>query len=281
MALGIFGGMPDRLAVEAAIRVSARHGFVSAKPRLLQETNNAVVWMRPHEIVAKVGTRPHSAEGLSREHAIAVALALGGAPIAPPLQDVAPSVDDETGFLVTLWNRLHIDADDEVPAREAGLALDRLHQHLARFDGQLPDLRSKLEAARGALADNQVMTALPPNDRSMLRAAYDGLWASADSFEYERMALHGEPHDGNLLATPTGLKWIDLEGACLGPLEWDLAFLPEEAAKVFSSVDGDLLSTLRLLNSARVATWCWSRFDLPEMQWHARFHLDAVRKAWA
>ena len=37
--------------------------------------------------------------------------------------------------------------------------------------------------------------------------------------------LHGDPHPGNLLATPAGWLWGDLEDSCTGPVEWDLACL--------------------------------------------------------
>jgi hypothetical protein len=123
------------------------------------------------------------------------------------------------------------------------------------------------------------MAALPTTDRSMLRDAFDRLRASVDSYRFTERPLHGEPHDRNLLATPSGPRWIDLEGACRGPLEWDLAFLPVEAASFFPRVDHGLLATLRTLNSARVATWCWSRPEFPEMRWHGEFHLEQVRRA--
>jgi thiamine kinase-like enzyme len=93
--------------------------------------------------------------------------------------------------------------------------------------------------------------------------------------------LHGEAHDRNVLVTPAGLRWIDFEGACTGPLEWDIAFLPERAIEVFPEVDAEVVNLLRTLNSARVATWCFARWQFPEMRWHARFHLEQVRRAEA
>jgi aminoglycoside phosphotransferase (APT) family kinase protein len=123
------------------------------------------------------------------------------------------------------------------------------------------------------------MVALPADDRSMLRAAFDRYRAHVDAFDYDERTLHGEPHNGNLLATPKGLRWIDLESVCLGPLEWDFAFLDEDATSFFPQVDGELLAHLRVLNSARVAIWCWSRPDRPELRRHAEFHLERVRQA--
>ena len=112
----------------------------------------------------------------------------------------------------------------------------------------------------------------------MLRAAFDRYRADVDACDYTERTLHGEPHSGNLLSTPYGLRWVDLEGVCRGPLEWDLAFLDEEAASFFPGADPDLLALLRVLNSALVATWCWSRAEYPEMRWHAEHHLEKVKQ---
>jgi thiamine kinase-like enzyme len=125
------------------------------------------------------------------------------------------------------------------------------------------------------------MAALSDKDRSLLRRAFDRLSAELDTRRFCERPLHGEPHDGNLLVTKDGLRWIDLEAACVGPLEWDLAFLPEEAVEVFRDVDRELLRLLRALNSARVATWCWARADFEEMRRHGEFHLEQVRRATA
>jgi len=112
----------------------------------------------------------------------------------------------------------------------------------------------------------------------MLRTAFDRLSTELDERRGNaEQPLHGEPHSANLLATPAGLRWIDLEGVCTGPLEWDLAFLPDEAIALFPAVDFEMLRLIRTLNSARVATWCWAGWEFEEMRWHARHHLEQVR----
>jgi Ser/Thr protein kinase RdoA (MazF antagonist) len=268
-------------SVEAAARVGTRHGYATCEPVLVQETNNTVVWLRPHGVVAKVGTRPHSSEALTLEHAVAEAMAADGAPIAAPIPSVKPTLDSDTGFLVTFWSRLEHDPDREIAAKDWAQVLRKLHEHVAGYEGSLPSVKDKLSRARAALAKDDLMAALPMSDRSMLRAAFDHLYDSVDSYEYRQRPLHGEPHDGNLLATPSGLTWIDLEGVCVGPLEWDVAFLPEQAEPLFPDVNDGLLSTLRSLNSARVATWCWSRPEYAELRWHAEHHSEIVRQAFA
>ena len=179
---------------------------------------------------------------------------------------------------MTLWRRLDHD-EREVNAEESARVLALLHRHLARYEGAVPHFTEKLDRARRALADDAQMAALPAHDRSLLRAAFDRYRADIELIDFGEQTLHGEPHDGNLLATPHGPRWIDLEGVCLGPLEWNLAFMGGDAASFFRRVDYALLALLRVLNSACVATWCWSRPEYPEMRSHAEFHLERVKQA--
>jgi hypothetical protein len=61
-------------AAQAAVRVAAHSGYASTDPFVLQESNNTVVWLRPHAVIAKVGKWPHSADALALEHAVATAI---------------------------------------------------------------------------------------------------------------------------------------------------------------------------------------------------------------
>lgn len=248
-------------------------------PVLVQETNNTVVWLRPHEIIAKVGTWAHSEETLRREHAVARILATAGAPIAPPVLDAEAIRDEHTRFLVTLWQRLEHDAAREPSPVDVAGALRRLHEGLSRYPGELPSFRDGVRRARATLDDDRLMTVLGNEDRSLLRRAYDHVSAELEVFDYVEGPLHGEPHLDNVLVTTAGVRWIDLEPVCVGPLEWDVAFLPEDAARLFPEVDAVLLGLLRTLNSARVATWCWARANLGDMRKHGEYHLEQVRHA--
>jgi hypothetical protein len=266
------------IATVAAERVASRLGYRANDPLVIQETNNTVVWLRPHAVIAKVGTRQHSAASLSREHAVAASLP-PDAPIARPISGIEPALDEESGFVVTLWERLENDLRAVLDPRDIAGSLRELHAALRRYRGELPSFLVGVDFAREVLANDEAMEALDEGDRSFLRAAFDQLRDAARRYEYIDLPLHGEPHDRNLLLTPAGPRWIDLEAVCSGPLEWDLAFLPEPAVEAFPEVDVHLLQLLRALNSARVATWCWSRPQFPELRWHAEFHLDRVRHA--
>lgn len=264
--------------MRAAIEVAAQLGLHVGDAVLIQETNHTLVWLRPYPIIAKVGTRSGSAVALNHEYEVASALTTAGAPIAPLLPDVRPIRDLHTGFLVTFWTRL----DNEATAGQVdvGLSLQSLHEAMARITVELPNFRVGLERTLVALSDDARMAALSTEDRVFLRNAFSDLMQSLNGFTFPEQGLHGEPHEGNYLSTRTGLRWIDFEDACRGPLEWDLAFLAEEARAVFENVDRPLLELLMTLNSARVATWCWVQARFPEMRRHGEHHLALVRSRW-
>ena len=263
----------------AAVEVAGHLGLVVEEPILVQETNNTVVWLRPHAIIAKVGTHPHSDELLAREHEVTSALAALGAPVGPPLAGIGPMRHPATGFLVTLWRRLDHYADAQPPGSMVGESLLRVHEALSLCDVRPPSFRVGLQRARTALSDDRRVAALPTADRAFLRDAFDDLLDRLDGRTLDLRTLHGEPHDGNRVVTRSGCVWIDFEAACRGPLEWDLAFLPDDARAAFGDVDRELLELCATLNSARVATWCWVQARFPEMRWHAAHHLAVVRSA--
>lgn len=262
--------------MRAAVEVATACGIQVTEPALLQETNNTVVWLRPSPVVAKVATRPASKLGVRREHAVASELATLGANIAVPLPGLEPVEHLPTGFVVTLWERLER-LDVELADRALSDSLAALHAALAKTRTNLPSFRVELTQARAALDDDTFMAALATADRTFLRSVYDDGLADLDGVELDRQRLHGEPHDGNRVLTAQGLRWIDFESCCVGPLEWDLAFQPAEVSATFYDVDGDLLLRLKRLNSARVATWCWGMARFPEMRRHGEFHLHALR----
>lgn len=72
-----------RVACRAAVEVVEQLGFTVDEPVPIQETNNTVVWLRPHAIIAKVAMRRESANALIREHRVVSKLHELGAEVAP------------------------------------------------------------------------------------------------------------------------------------------------------------------------------------------------------
>lgn len=263
--------------VQAAVVAASLFGLRSVDPVLVQETNNSVVWLRPHPVIAKVGTRKDSFDALTREFDVASALVKLHAPIAAPWSGSTPVRLGSHRCTVTFWNRMDDDRDVDEDAISIGLSLKGLQRDLDRCGRELPSVKEGLERTRSALFDDQGMAAMAAGDLEFLRSTFMHLRRQLDDRSLSERPLHGEPHAGNRLRTSSGIRWIDLEGVCRGPVEWDLAFLPEQAWTVFEDVDLALLGLVRALAQAQVATWCWAQARFPNMRVHGQRQLDALR----
>ncbi|GAA1876003.1 hypothetical protein GCM10009836_66630 [Pseudonocardia ailaonensis] len=198
----------------AAVEVAGRLGL-AGEPEVLSERGNLLV--RFGAVVARVATltahtRRHPEEWLARELAVATRVARRGGPVVAPLAEAGPH--RAGGYVLTLWEYVEILPDRPDP-ETAGRALARLHAAAAGVPG-LPWL---------AAADRQTAEALErvPGAPAWLREEHAAVLAELRGSE--PVVLHGDAHAGNLLLTPRGPLWTDLEETSLGPPEWDLATL--------------------------------------------------------
>jgi Ser/Thr protein kinase RdoA (MazF antagonist) len=121
-----------------------------------------------------------------------------------------------------------------------GQALQAFHNALADFPDPLPPLGEKLTRAAALFADPEKTPKLTASDRRLLADVYERLQLARSNLE-GTSPLHGEPHEGNVLWTSDGPLFIDFEAACRGPVQWDVAYLPEEARRAFPECDHLLL----------------------------------------
>jgi hypothetical protein len=76
-----------------------------------------------------------------------------------------------------------------------------------------------------------------------------------------------------------GPLFIDLETCCRGPVEFDLAHVPEEVSHGYSGASQELLRECRLLVLAMVAAWRWDpRDQFPDGRRAARELVSALRQ---
>ena len=265
-------------AVRAAVSTARRAGLEATRSVVLCDTGNVVVRLLPDDVVAKVGMRADSVSTLAAEHAIATHLHGVGAPVVPPVADIVPAIDPDSGFAVTLWIHATAVVDHPTPDSIAS-SLQQVYAGLASSPTPLPSFLVAVEAARHALDDDERMIRMCDDDRSFLIRAFSALLTDARERTWESRALHGEPHEGNRITTTRGVRWIDFESVCAGPLEWDLASTSPQIARCFLEADPSTLERLRLLRSAFVATWCWADADHPDMHAHAIHHLEVLRRA--
>lgn len=272
----------DRLALaeRVATEVAARYGVAIEAPRLLHHSNNVVLLLTPEPIIAKVGMSRHrrsAAASLTRELRVGRFLADRHAPSARPASALPAGPHQARGVVVTFWDHCAHDPAREVEASAAGRSLAELHAALAGYDDPLPPFTAQIDDAARVLA-TEPMPALAPGDRAFLADAHARQSAALSAHQLAAHPLHGEPHSGNVLATPEGPCWIDFEAACLGPLEWDVACLGGEALRHFPHLDHDLLGLMGRLRSLCVAVWCWMNPDrAPELREAAEHHLHRLR----
>src|SRR5699024_10902362 len=110
--------------------------------------------------------------------------------------------------------------------QESAAALLAWHERLHDVGQDLPVMTvahqvitEPLEyAVRQGLLDHASYVALTQEHEEAL--------AGVEHLGTEQVLLHGDAHRGNLLHDPEGTwRWGDLEEACRGPIEWDLAVL--------------------------------------------------------
>jgi Ser/Thr protein kinase RdoA (MazF antagonist) len=109
---------------------------------------------------------------------------------------------------VTFWT--HVEAVPATP-EEAGCSLRALHKAARRFDGKLRSFDPRPDALKNAAL-------VGGETGAVLREAGERM----NLPDVAGQPIHGDAHLGNALA---GGRWLDLDEACFGPPEWDLACL--------------------------------------------------------
>jgi hypothetical protein len=260
----------------AAATIAGRFGVVASNPVTLASSNNVVVWLAPSPVVAKVGTGHH--RRLSLELAVARHLVSRGAPVVAPSLELPQEVHHLAGFDMTFWAYQSHDHTEAEPGKLGG-ALFALHEALAAFPDPLPRYDDELDQVSRILTDARRSPGLQDADRSVLLAGLHRFRAELRSWEWESQALHGSPHDLNVLVVDGAPMFIDFETACRGPVEWDLAHVGPAAATAYPAAFHRRLRDLcQALTSVKTATWCWAKVEHPDLRWHARHHLDVVRE---
>ena len=131
---------------------------------------------------------------------------------------------------------------------------------MRRLDVATPGLMDRVADVQQLVANRDDTPALAEEDRELLSSTLRTLRRVIGDSGAEQL-LHGEPHPGNVLNTQNGLVFIDLETCCRGPVEFDLAHVPEEVSEHYSGADQELVRRCRQLVLAMVAAWRWDSGD--------------------
>lgn len=263
--------------VSAAVAVARALGLRVDEPVVLREAWHVLVHLAPAPVVARVtsgapGVDPGDVE---RELRVAVHAAARGAPVIEPTDLVDPGPHELDARTIVFWR--YVEQRGALDFAAAGRGLRALHEALADYDGDLPR-----GGRRGDVA-SMLGDVAPSTDVELL------IELSARELPVGQ-ALHGDAHLYNCMSGVDGPVWHDLETACRGPREYDLAALvhrqriygdnpaADAALAAYGEHDPDLLdAALPVYGAWIAASWLVALPRRPELAEGLRQQLTYLR----
>jgi hypothetical protein len=263
-------------ALAAAVSIGSALGLPVDDVIVLHDSNKLTVRLLPCDIVARVAPLAHQVAQF--EIGIARRLAETQSPVAALDPRAEPRVYERDGFAITLWTYYEPVAPREVSPAGYANALERLHAGMRQVDVGTPHFTDRVEEAQRLVESSNLTPDLAGADRELLITTLRSRRRAITDRGGAEQLLHGEPHPGNVLGTKSGLLFIDFETCCRGPVEFDLAHVPEDVSERYAAADEDLLAECRGLVLAMVAAWRWDPGDeFPDRQRAAHALLSALR----
>ena len=264
-------------AVAAAMSTASALDLTVDDAIVLHDSNKLALRLLPCDVLARVAPVAHQVAQFEVD--LAQRLAETESPVAALEPRVEPRVYERDGFVVTLWTYYEPLSPRRVSPADYANALERLHAGMRTIDITTPHFTDRVAEAQQLVASRDLTPALADADRELLSHTLRSLRRAIGDRGAAEQLLHGEPHPGNVLSTKNGPLFIDLETCCRGPVEFDLAHVPEEVSERYPGADQELLGECRSLVLAMVAAWRWDRGDqFPNGQRAARELLNALRE---
>jgi Phosphotransferase enzyme family len=245
-------------AIAAAKSVAASLDLPADDAIVLHNSNRLALRLTPCDVLARVAPLGHEAAQLEVD--LTQRFAEAGCPVGLLEPRVDPLVYTRDGFRVTLWT-YYAPVTPHLSPVEYAKALEQLHVGMRKVDVPSPRFTDRIAEAEEIVANPGLSPELADADRVFLSSTLGNLRRAIEDRGAVEQLLHGEPHPGNLLNTKNGPLFIDLETCCRGPVEFDLAHVPEAVCEHYPNVDQGLLDECRQLVLAMCAAWRWDRGD--------------------
>src|SRR5512132_3592084 len=246
-------------AVAAAMSTALALDLTVDDAIVLHDSNKLALRLLPCDVLSRVAPLAHQVAQFEVD--LAQQLAETESPVAVLEPRVEPRVYERDGFAVTFWKYYRPVTTQAISPADYASALERLHEGMRRVDVATPHFIDRVTDAQQLVASRENTPSLAEEDRKLLSTTLRRLRrAIGDSGTAEQL-LHGEPHAGNVLSTHKGPLFIDLETCCHGPVEFDLAHVPEEVSERYPGVDQELVRECRQLVLAMGAAWRWDLGD--------------------
>jgi aminoglycoside phosphotransferase (APT) family kinase protein len=246
-------------AINAAISIANALDLVADESIVVQNSNKLSLRLLPCDVFARVSSA-------GNEHAVfEVDLAQRLAKTESPVAVLDPRVEqrgyERDGFEVTFWRFYEPVTPELSPAAYAN-ALACVHAGMRTIDMATPHFTDRVASAEQLVASRDLTPRLTDADRALLASTLRAMRQAISEHGAAEQILHGEPHPGNVISTSNGPLFVDLETCCRGPVEFDLAHVPQIVRAQYTGINVGLLDQCRKLVLAMVAAW---RFD-PEDQ---------------
>jgi hypothetical protein len=262
-------------AITATTALGSERGLAVDEVRIVCNSNKLGLRLLPCDVFARVAFVGQ--EAFQFEIEIARRLTDDGSPVASLDTRVEPRVYQRDGFAFTFW-RFCEQSGIEPSAAAYAKALERLHMGMAQLDVIAPHFSDRISEAQRLVRSHGRTPRLQESDRELLLRTFRSCGRRIEEQSSREQLLHGEPHPGNVLRTAEGLLFIDLETCCRGPVEFDLAHVPEAVGEAYSGADNELIRECRRLVLAMVAAWRWDTDDqFPSGERAGRALLGALR----
>jgi len=277
------------LAVGAVRSIASDLGLAFDDAVVLRDSDRLMLRLLPCDVVARVARA-------GREPAFEIELAQRLAETGSPVGEVAPCVEPRVyshdGFETTFWTYYEPVLPHEVAPAQYAEALYRLHAGLRRVDVTTPHFTDRVAGALSIVGSRDRSPELPDADRELLTSALTRTSEAIEARDVPEQVIHGEPHPGNVLRTKDGLRFIDLETCCRGPVEYDIAHMvdldtgdahlpPDDVSEHYPGADPELVGLCRILMLAMITAWRWSPEDqLPDRMRLARQWTAQLRGAF-
>jgi len=278
-----------RLAVGTVRSIASDLGLAVDDEVVLRDSDRLMLRLLPCDVVARVAP---SGREPAFEIELAQRLAENGSPVGEVAPHVEPRVYRSDGFETTFWTYYEPVPPHEVAPAEYAEALYRYHAGLRQIDISTPHFTDRVAGALSIVRSPEGSPELPDADRDLLTSALRTTSQAIEASGAPVQPLHGEPHPGNVLRTKDGLRFIDLETCCRGPVEYDIAHLvdldtgdaslpPDGVSEHYPGADPELVGLCRVLMLAMITAWRWKPEDqLPDRMRLARLWTAQLRGAF-
>ena len=264
-------------AVAAAMSIASALDLIVEEAIVLYDSNKLALRLLPCDVLARVAHVAHQVARLEID--LAQRLAETESPVGVLDPRVEPQVYERDDFVVTLWTYYEPVSPQEVSPADYADALERLHAGMREIDVATPHFTDRVAEAQQLVASRDLTPTLPEADWELLSHTLRRLRQAIGDRGAPEQLLHGEPHQFNVLRTKNGPLFVDLETCCRGPIEFDLAHVPQEVSERYPGADRELLRDFRILVLAMVAAWRSDPADqLPNGQRAGRELLNALRE---